>query len=228
MLNAEVTMTSELPKFYNGWFCPYAQRAWIALLEKGVEFEYIEQDPYNKTPEWLAINPRGAVPAIVYKGKSVYESKICIEYVDEQWDTGKSILPSDAYQRAKIRILSDHIDKNIASSMFRALARKTDEERATAQKELVDGIKLLFEEFDTSNGPLFGGKKLGMLDIMLYPFAYRVILLLSHFRSFSLPKEGFEKFHQWYATASACASVQKTMPDDTKLIEVTNKKFKII
>ena len=48
-----------IPKLYSAWFCPFAQRAWIALLAKGTEFEYVEKDPYNKTPELLAANPRG-------------------------------------------------------------------------------------------------------------------------------------------------------------------------
>ena len=65
-------------KFYNAWFCPFAQRAWIALVHKGVKFEYIEQDPYNKSPEWLAVNPRGLVPAILHNDKAIYESAVCI------------------------------------------------------------------------------------------------------------------------------------------------------
>ena len=52
------------------------QRSWIALLEKGVDFEYKEQDPYDKTPEFLAINPRGLVPALVHDNQVVIESGI--------------------------------------------------------------------------------------------------------------------------------------------------------
>jgi len=40
----------------------------------------VEQDPYNKTPEWLAINPRGLVPTIVHNGKSRAQG---LEYADE-------------------------------------------------------------------------------------------------------------------------------------------------
>lgn len=34
-------------KLYTSWFCPFAQRAWIALEEKGVDYEYIEINPYR-------------------------------------------------------------------------------------------------------------------------------------------------------------------------------------
>lgn len=72
------------------------------MLTKGVDFEYIEQDPYNKSPEWLAINPRGLIPVIVHNGKSIYESHVCIEYIDESWPNEPRLLPKDPYQRAKL------------------------------------------------------------------------------------------------------------------------------
>ena len=34
--------------FYCVRFCPFAQRAWIALLKKGVAFEYIEYNPTRR------------------------------------------------------------------------------------------------------------------------------------------------------------------------------------
>ena len=36
-------------KFYSSWFCPYAQRVWIALEEKGIDYQYIEINPYEDT-----------------------------------------------------------------------------------------------------------------------------------------------------------------------------------
>ena len=208
-----------MPKFYNAWFCPFAQRAWIALLEKGVDFEYVEQDPYCKTPEWLAVNPRGLVPAIVHKGQSVYESSVCIEYIDEEWDTDKHLLPGDAYQRAHVRILSDHISKKVVPPFYHLLMKKSEEERTAAKQQLTDALKLLFRELDSSKGPLFGGQALNMVDIMLFPFAYRFQVILPYYRDFSPPSEGLEQYHQWYAAACKCSSVCGTMPDDKKLVE---------
>lgn len=217
-------MSSPVPKLYNAWFCPFAQRAWIALLEKGVQFDYVEQDPYNKTPEWLAVNPRGLVPAIVHKGRSVYESHVCIEYVDEEWETGRNLLPKDTYQRAKVRILSDHITKKVVPPFYHLLMKKSEEERTAAKQDLTSALRLLFEALDQSNGRLFGGKRPNMVDIMLFPFAYRFQLILPHFRDFSIPKEGFGRYYEWYAAASECESMRRTMPEDSKLIE-TYKRY---
>ena len=215
----ESTMSVPLPKFYNAWFCPFAQRAWIALLEKGVEFEYIEQDPYDKTPEWLAVNPRGLVPAIVHKGKSVYESSICIEYIDEEWETGKDLLPKDAYQRARVRILSDQIGKKVVPPLYALLMKKSEQERTTAKQEIESSLKSLFEGMENQDGPFFGGKTLNMVDVMLFPFAYRFQVLLPVYRGYTPPMEGLEQYYKWYAAACEYDSVKKTLPDTNKLIE---------
>ena len=58
-------------KFYSAWFCPYAQRAWIALEHTGVPFERIEalklnedRNSYWKDDRLLAVNPKGLVPTL--------------------------------------------------------------------------------------------------------------------------------------------------------------------
>jgi len=65
-------MSANKPSLYKSWFCPYAQRAWIALLAKGVDFEEVEHDPYNKSEDWLKISPRGLIPVIVHNGRYWY------------------------------------------------------------------------------------------------------------------------------------------------------------
>eukprot|EP00977_Amphora_coffeiformis_P017086 scaffold5479_cov199-Amphora_coffeaeformis.AAC.25 len=70
---------------YCSWFCPFAQRAWIALEELQVPYEYVEVHPYRVDPakpggytkqslnmwekrqllpDFMDTSPRGLVPAI--------------------------------------------------------------------------------------------------------------------------------------------------------------------
>ena len=71
-------------KIYSFDKCPYAQRTRMALIEKGLDFELIEIDVYNK-PEWFhEISPYGKVPVIVHEGKTIFESAIINEYLDER------------------------------------------------------------------------------------------------------------------------------------------------
>ena len=212
---------AELPKFYNAWFCPFAQRAWISFLEKGVQFEYIEQDPYNKTPEWLALNPQGLVPTIVHNGKSVYESSVCIQYIDEAWDTGKHLLPTDPYGRAKVRIWSDHISKKLVPAYYRLLLKQEESEQTQAKEDILKGVRSLMAEMDPE-GPFFSGSSLGMVDIMLAPFGFRFEVVMPHFRQFSIPDdETFKRYHTWYAAVSQHEHVKKTTPEADKLLPIS-------
>ena len=105
------------------WFCPFAQNARISLLTNGVDFDIQYIDPYDKTPEFLAINPLGLVPALIHNGKCVYESAVCIEYVDEAFPNDMSLLPTDQYGRAHVRIWSDFIGKGIAPLFYQMLRK---------------------------------------------------------------------------------------------------------
>ena len=206
---------------YNAWFCPFAQRAWLALLEKGVQFTYVEQDPYNKTPEWLAVNPRGLVPAIVHNGKLIVESTVCIEYVDEAWSTDRHLLPSDPYERAQVRLLADHITKKVAPPYYQLLMKKSKAERAEAKKNIIESLTALFESDPSSDGPFFGGKSFNKVDIMLAPHAYRIRLILKHYRGFTVPNDTpeLQRFHRWLDAVVQYDTFKKTLPEEQRLIE---------
>ena len=168
------------------------------------------------------MNPRGLVPAIVHNGKAVYESAVCIEYVDEAWQTDKHLLPSDPYERAKVRILSDHISKKVVPPFYQLLMKKGEEERADASQNILNGLKSLFSDLDSGSGPFFGGSTLNMVDIMLAPFAYRFDVILGHYRNFQIPKEGraeLVRYHKWYAALMDNENFKKTLPDERKLLE---------
>lgn len=110
-------------KLLSAWFCPYAQRAWIALEEKcSGNFTVVESmnkkshTPYvvEKTSLLFQKNPKACVPVIL-DGRGddaedvvVYESLICVEYVDEAMgndnDDGPRLLPGPPSQRAHARM----------------------------------------------------------------------------------------------------------------------------
>ena len=206
------------PKFYNAWFCPFAQRAWIALLHKGVDFEYIEQNPYNKTAEWLAVNPRGLVPTIAHEGKEVYESSICIEYIDEAWPNGPALMPKDPHDRAYVRIWSDHIDKKIVRSFYTYLLKQNQDEKAEGKAQFVVGIEQWLEAM-RPGGPFFMGKDITMADIMLAPFVDRFDVL-KHFYDFEVAADDkLASILTWWAAMKEVESIKKTLQPRDRLME---------
>lgn len=57
------------------------QRVWISLEAKGLQYQYVEVDPYKKPESLLAINPRGLVPALRHGDFGIGESTVILEYV---------------------------------------------------------------------------------------------------------------------------------------------------
>lgn len=91
-----------------------SQKVRICLAEKGVAWEDRQIDLMsgeNLTPEYLAINPNGVVPAFVHDGRPIIESTVMCEYVDEVWPSEPKLTPDDPATRADMRAWLRFIDE---------------------------------------------------------------------------------------------------------------------
>ena len=65
--------------FHYGSGSPFAWRVWLALEHKGVAYEArrarFDRDD-TRSPAFLAVNPRGKVPAIEHDGFALRESAV--------------------------------------------------------------------------------------------------------------------------------------------------------
>ena len=103
----------------NFWPSPFGLRVRIALAEKGIKYEYKEEDLKNKSPLLLEMNPiNKQIPVLIHNGKPVCESLIIVQYIDEVWNDKSPLLPSDPYQRAQARFWADFVDKKVPFVQF--------------------------------------------------------------------------------------------------------------
>jgi len=233
-------MSSPPVKLLSAWFCPYAQRAWIALEEKGlkagVDYEVKEcmertADGLQKEPLLLQANPKGLVPVLLDQrtgripdpsddpelGTVVRESLVCMEYIDEAFETHVRLLPTLPGQRAKSRVWLDEINTRVCGPFYRALSKPTPEERRAANEELIAGLAAFAANI---KGPFFLGEMFTAVDIAIIPWILR-LPVLGLYRNFSIPETPeFEPLRAWMKVASSRPSVVATLADEAKLNEM--------
>ena len=96
------------------WVSMFGVRVKIALAEKGIKYEYREEDLFNKSQLLLQMNPvHKKIPVLVHNGKPICESLIIVQYIDEVWKDRAPLLPSDPYQRAQARFWADFVEKKV-------------------------------------------------------------------------------------------------------------------
>jgi glutathione S-transferase len=86
----------------------YTNMAHLALLEKGIPFEYVLTYP-DQSPAFLEKSPRGKVPLLETPQGFINEASVILEYL-EDLGQGKPLLPADPFQQAQARSLLKEIE----------------------------------------------------------------------------------------------------------------------
>ncbi|XP_034212336.1 probable glutathione S-transferase parC [Prunus dulcis] len=200
------------------WPSMFGMRVRVALAEKGVKYEYREEDLLNKkSPLLLQMNPiHKKIPVLIHNGKPVCESANIVQYIDEAWKDKAPLLPSDPYQRAQARFWVDYIDKNLYEVGRNIWATK-GEEQEEAKKKLIEILKLL--EGQLGDNSFFGGEIFGFLDVALVTF-YCWFFSYETCGNFSIEAE-CPKLIEWAKRCMQKESVAKSLADPKKVYEFT-------
>lgn len=224
-------------KLYGAWFCPFVQRSWIVLAEKNIPHQYIEINPYHKSPDFLALNPRGLVPtlAVLGKKKPLYESTVVCEYLDEAFPDhggGPRLLPEDVYERARARLWMDYVGSRIVPGFYRVLQYTSGGDKGGSigevRGEFLGHLKVFVKEMD-EGGPWFLGQRFSLVDVMLAPWAKR-LFLIDYYKDggVGIPAVGeggeeegtWARWRVWRDAVFERESVKGTWSDDDRYVEV--------
>lgn len=145
----------------------------MALLEKQIEFEFVEIKPSQES-SFLDKSPMGKVPVLETPDGFISETSVIFEYL-EDLGQGEPLLPKDPYRRAKVRELTKEAELYIelaARPCYKEAffgGTVSDEMKEKAKNDLQKGIQCLKRNGEFS--PYLAGDSLTYADIM---FMYSV------------------------------------------------------
>ncbi|KAI8082816.1 glutathione S-transferase [Halteromyces radiatus] len=212
---------------YTAEVCPYAQRARIALLEAKANFESVEIDLTNK-PSWYGeVNPELKVPALKIGDKSIAESLVLTELVNDLYPEAK-LLPDDPVKRAQGRFAVEFYGAKILPNLY-GILRNPDQKEAfvkdidTAYKRFNE---LLLEQ--SSDGPYFYGDKFSLVDIAIAPFAgrFNALFELAFNKGYQPPSvESLPRLKSYFANILDRPSYKETYFGDQAFRESAIRRF---
>jgi len=164
---------------YSGTTCPFSQRCRIVLYEKGMDFQIVDVDLFNKPEDLAVMNPYNQVPVLVERDLILYESNIINEYIDDRFPHPQ-LMPADPVLRARARLFLYRFENEMFTHIH-----SIEKNQRTADK----GRQVIRDAL-TQISPVFAkqkfmlGDEFTMLDVAIAPLLWR----LDHY-GIQLPKQ---------------------------------------
>ncbi|KAH8148611.1 uncharacterized protein LAJ45_07322 [Morchella importuna] len=203
-------------KLFGSCFCPFVQRVWIALEVKGLNYQYIEVDPYKKPQSLLDINPRGLVPALKHGDWGCYESTVLLDYL-EDLGVGTALLPEHPQVKATSRLWVDHVNRNIVPGFYRYLQAQEQQKQVELAEELRIEIAKIVDAADVV-GPFFLGPFITFVDVSIAPWLLRLSRVLHPYKGWPLAQPG-TRLAAWINALEGSEAVGNTLSDPVLYLE---------
>lgn len=187
----------------------WSLRAWLALREKGVDFEerVVDLRAPDRAKVLAEISPSGRVPVLYDGDLVVHDSLAIMEYVDDGFD-GPHLMPSNPRERARARTLLAWMHAGFTAlrrgmpfeGTFHSHPVAADDE---ALRDAARAAEAWERELTRSDGPYLLGP-LTLADLTFVP-------VLRRLRAHGFPLERYPRAAVWAIELMARPSVREWM-----------------
>ena len=208
--------------FYNGSGSVPGWKVHLTLEHKKIPYQLemlsLQAGDFKRS-EYLAVNPRGRVPAITDGDFALWESGVIVEYLEERWPE-RPVLPKDPRERARQRRIATEAEEflggptlDMERATFMAPPGQQDpallaRARATASAELPRVEEQLSAAF-------LGGESPSLADFTVYPIVAMIRRLTSRFSP--EPLELSPRTSEWAKQIEALPYYDRTYPPHWRL-----------
>ena len=155
---------------YSGTTDPFSHRCRIVLFEKGMDFQVIDVDVYNKPEDLAVMNPYNKVPVLVERDMILYEANIINEYIDERFPHPQ-LMPADPVMRARARLFLHRFENELychIQSIEQGAQKVADKARQAVSANLMQITPVFVKQ------KYMLGDEFSMLDVAIAPLLWRL------------------------------------------------------
>ncbi|KAL4024719.1 hypothetical protein IC575_013085 [Cucumis melo] len=202
-------------KLHGHWSSPFVYRVIWALRIKAISYQYVEEDIHNKSPLLLHYNPiYKKVPVFVHGGRSICESTVILEYIDETWPQNP-LLPVDPLDRATARFWIQVVE-DMGLSTWRMFC-SSGEEREKEKRKSLEMLQIV-EEKAIDDRKFFGGEKIGMVDLVYGVFGYWLGVIEDLIGQKLIETPSFPRLHARIKNFLEDPIIRENCPDRDKMV----------
>ncbi|KAI8644729.1 thioredoxin-like protein [Parasitella parasitica] len=165
-------------------FCPYVQRARIALAELGVDYNFVIIDAKNKPSWYLDIFPEGKIPCLIDENShAIPDSLTIVQYLCERFSDKKSLISAEILERADSRYAIEFYGSTIGADYNNYLKTCGEEGSFRRYKMVMNAHLFRLDQLlkaQPSTGPYFLGKDFSYADIGMASFVIRMLTFNKH------------------------------------------------
>jgi len=198
---------------------PNAWRAMLTLEIKGVSYVSHRIDPSeggHKTPEFLAMNPRGKVPVLKDGGVVVHESLAIMAYLERKHPDpplfGTTVVETGLIWQRTFEVMNyvrDPIDNGVVRPLYRGKATSEASAIQAAAVEVHEGFGWI--EQVLARTPYLAGAALSAADVATMPIIQGLVRALG--RPDSAPLDlGFLPLEKRYPSIAAWLRRLESLP----------------
>lgn len=96
---------------------PYVRKVFVALLKKGVTFDFDPIVPFFGNDEFERLSPLRRIPVLVDGDLVLNDSTVIAEYINERWPE-PPLMPASIEDRARARWIEEYADSRIGHTII--------------------------------------------------------------------------------------------------------------
>ncbi len=202
-----------------------SRRVWVALLEKGLDFELIplKLDGDQMTPEFLAMNPFHHIPVLADGEFSLFESLAILDYLEAKYPS-PALVPNDSEGLGLVKMVElvtvNELIPNTTPLVRQSMGfAEVEASILEKSKEKIATVLSFFEKLLTDS-PYLVGETLTLADIVAGT-------AMTFFPSIGVSFNDYPKLDNWLKSLMKRDSFQQTQakPEEIESFKATMKQM---